>query len=365
VDRSGSMLGTRIDTAKEALVYFLKSLPEDSYFNVVSFGSDFSSIFPTPQRYEDATLESVLKIIDTFDADMGGTEIFEAMNKTLSLPLIKGEGGYTYERKIFLLTDGAVSSPNKIVDLVRKNSKDIRVYTVGIGNGCSEYLIQQVAKAGNGRSEMIKDEEGIVEKVIYLLQHSISDSYTDFQVQNLDNNNLANVLHRNPETGGVTQDDYLRFYIDLGPNFAKNGPSKLLLTCLDPQKNKMEYPIIFDPKNLIINSAFHRLAYHGLIQEKILDSSDPWNAKSKSEVSKENLIEMAMKYGIMTQLTSFLVVVKENKELPPERAKFLQIPNLYPSDYGCYLVFVKTLTGKKNNLLFFQFQKYKNIVFMH
>ena len=45
IDCSGSMMGDRISLAKEALVFFIQSLPSNSYFNIYQFGSNFSKFF--------------------------------------------------------------------------------------------------------------------------------------------------------------------------------------------------------------------------------------------------------------------------------------------------------------------------------
>ena len=56
IDRSGSMSGKPIRLAKEALLYFLKSLPEDSYFNIVSFGSYHQFMFENSQKISQDTI---------------------------------------------------------------------------------------------------------------------------------------------------------------------------------------------------------------------------------------------------------------------------------------------------------------------
>ena len=62
VDRSGSMSGPCIQLTKQALALFVKSLPADSRFDIISFGFEYKAMSGTPEgyMYEEETVESVL-----------------------------------------------------------------------------------------------------------------------------------------------------------------------------------------------------------------------------------------------------------------------------------------------------------------
>lgn len=50
IDRSGSMDGSRIQITRATLTNLLDQLPEDSYFNIISFGSSYKMMFNGSQR---------------------------------------------------------------------------------------------------------------------------------------------------------------------------------------------------------------------------------------------------------------------------------------------------------------------------
>lgn len=135
LDRSGSMSGNRIQMAKEALTIFLKSLPPQCFFNIISFGSRHENMFSKSQPATDEIIQETLEKISRFGADMGGTNLDGAIDFTYQAEML----GHS-PKLVFLLTDGDVGNPDSIISIARKNSKRCRTFTIGIGNGASPYL---------------------------------------------------------------------------------------------------------------------------------------------------------------------------------------------------------------------------------
>lgn len=179
LDRSGSMRGDRITTAKLAVEYFIKSLPENSLFNIVSFGTAFNKLFPDSQAYSTDTVEYALKAVKSFNADMSSTNIFSPLEDVLKTPTKS-----SFPRYVYLITDGQVANVDSIVDLVEQNHRCTRVSTIGIGSGVSRQLIDEVAGAGKGTSILILDSsqinQGILNSLEKSLQPTLSDIYIDW-----------------------------------------------------------------------------------------------------------------------------------------------------------------------------------------
>lgn len=163
LDRSYSMTGDPIATAKEALKLFIRSIPSGSYFNVYSFGSTFEQIFEATTGYDQVSLDYAIDHINFFGADLGGTEIFDPLHSIFAS--IDEERGL--DKHVYLITDGQVFNPEDVIQLIKNNNQDFTVHTFGIGNGVSTTLIVECAKAGRGKHYFVDDKaQGLQSKVI-------------------------------------------------------------------------------------------------------------------------------------------------------------------------------------------------------
>ncbi|KAI4089734.1 MAG: hypothetical protein LQ344_005195 [Seirophora lacunosa] len=179
-DRSGSM-NTNIPMLVASLKVFLKSLPVGVRFNICSFGSQHSFLWPKSKPYSRETLNEALDHLETFGADYGGTETFAALKATI-------ENRYTdIPCEVMLLTDGDIWSQEELFrylnDEVKKSKSSLRVFALGIGDGVSHALIEGVARAGNGFAQTLNHNEKLDSKVIRMLKGGLSPHTTDYSLE--------------------------------------------------------------------------------------------------------------------------------------------------------------------------------------
>ena len=140
VDRSGSMRGDFIKSARETLILFLKSLPEGCSFNIIGFGSRFEQLFPQSVPYSEETLDKATQLAERMDANLGGTELLSPLESIFRQKPLSG-----LPRQVFVLTDGAVSNTHACIQKVKQNDHNARfVYTTLFLKLLSECFLSQV-----------------------------------------------------------------------------------------------------------------------------------------------------------------------------------------------------------------------------
>lgn len=180
-DRSGSMEGSRIALARQALQIFLKSLPVGAMFNICSFGSNYSFLWPRSVAYSQKTLDEAVEHVRTLQANYGGTEMLEPLKATIQqryndIPL-----------EVMLLTDGAIYYQDVLFAYLNEQVQDtkapIRVYSLGVGSGVSHALIEGIARAGNGFSQTVGEGEKMDSKVVRMLKGALSPHVDDYTLE--------------------------------------------------------------------------------------------------------------------------------------------------------------------------------------
>src|SRR6266566_8473067 len=161
LDCSGSMQGDSIAQAQRALALCVRALATHDSFNIVCFGSHFTSLWPAPRPYNQASLEEATQYIQQVRADLGGTEILAPLQHLLQMAPDPER-----PRQVLILTDGEVGNEADVIDLCGRYATTARVFAFGIGAGVSEHLVRGVARASHGAAAFIYPGERVEPKVL-------------------------------------------------------------------------------------------------------------------------------------------------------------------------------------------------------
>ncbi|KAF2679405.1 VIT-domain-containing protein [Lentithecium fluviatile CBS 122367] len=237
-DRSGSMDG-HIPTLVSALKVFLKSIPVGCTFNICSFGSRYSFLWPKSQVYGQDTLNEAIKHVEKFGSNFGGTETLQAVKaccetRHKELPT-----------ELMLLTDGDIWSQQQMFDYISEETKsgDVRVFPIGIGSGVSSALIEGVARAGRGFAQMVADNEKLDSKIVRMLKGALTPHIKDYRLE---------VKYEDESVESVA--DSLRVNLNITDDHEKKQDSvapadSKPISLYDPNA-KEEHPKADDPKDI-------------------------------------------------------------------------------------------------------------------
>ena len=318
IDRSGSMQGTSIAEARNALQLALRSLRPGCFFNVVGFGSTFESLFPESRPYDEQSLAEATKHVQALDADLGGTEILPALEHVL-------EPRPGLPRQLFVLTDGEVSNTDAVIALARKHAGHTRVFTFGIGAGASHHLVKGLARAGEGEAEMIAPGERVEGKVMRQLSRALAPALTDVTV---DWGGLA-VTQAPHEVPPVFAEGRVLLFARL----EKSAPATVTLKATGPD-GPVSFSLPLDPavasEGTLVATLWARRMIRDLEEGRspIHPRRGSQQARAlglKDEAVKAEIVRLGTTFGLASRHTSYVAVEERDKPTEGE-AQLRKVP---------------------------------------
>jgi Ca-activated chloride channel homolog len=328
VDRSGSMQGSSIAEARNALQLCLRSLSPGTPFNIVGFGSSYKALFPESRPYNDASLAEASRHVSDLDADMGGTELLPALTFVLDRAPQPGR-----TRQLFILTDGQVSNTEEVIALARKNSVHTRVFTFGVGAGASHHLVRGLARAGEGAAEFIAPRERIEGKVLRQLRKALAPAVRDATID-WEGLGATQAPHHVPpvfEGGRVVVYGLLE------------NPRKATVTLTGKLSSgeAVSFPIVVDPAPAQEDSLVATLWARSTIRD-LEEGMSPLHdrmgslqerGRSKEDRVKKEIVRLAVAYGLTSRETSYVAI--EQRETPVEgEAVLRKVPIVLTRGWG-------------------------------
>lgn len=153
LDVSGSMCGYPIDTAKTVIRDLVSQLREEDCFNLILFSDE---AIPLSSQSLPATTENVKKAMALIDKQegSGGTELASAIKGAIAL-----SSQEDISHNVVVITDGYVSGEREIFEMINENLGTISFFPFGIGSSVNRYLIEGIAKAGQGEAFVVTDSQ--------------------------------------------------------------------------------------------------------------------------------------------------------------------------------------------------------------
>lgn len=323
LDTSGSMAGKKIEQAKKALRFCVENLNPDDRFEIVRFSTDVEPLFG---RLVDATRahrDHAADFLETLRA-IGGTAIHDALLRALALRPETASADAPDQRPfvIIFLTDGRptvgeTDEARIVANVTRANPGRTRIFCFGIGTDVNTHLLDKITEATRAASQYVLPDEDLEVKVSAFFSKIRDPVLADPTLQVSGDVRLTK-LYPAP-LPDVFRGDQLA----LAGRYGGHGDATLKLqgTVRGARPTftwKLHFPRRAEEHDFIPRLWATRRIGH-LLDKIRLHGENP---ELKDEVT-----ELARKYGFVTPYTAYLIVEDEDRRRVPLTMQTL--PQLY------------------------------------
>ena len=295
LDTSGSMLGEKIEQARNALVFCLNTLNEGDKFNLVDFNTSINSYRNELIDVSSVNVKEAVNYVKELKAS-GGTDIDGALAKGLS----QMEQNDNLNIIIFLTdglpTVGETSISNIIKNVKNTNQIGTKIFAFGVGYNVNTDLLDKMALNNNGDADYVEPDESVEIKVGNFFAKVSNPVLTDVEL-------ISSPIRINDIYPAKIPDIFKGTQLFVLGRYEKHGESEIRLTGeAAGEMKEFIYDVNFPEYNIDHDYlariwAARKIGY--LLEEIRLNGV-------QDELVDE-IVRLSKKYGIVTPYTSYLV----------------------------------------------------------
>eukprot|EP00105_Crassostrea_gigas_P036125 XP_019920273.1 PREDICTED: poly [ADP-ribose] polymerase 4 [Crassostrea gigas] len=305
IDSSNSMKDSSHRDAKKAALLVLHLMDPTWRFNVVSFGTAFTELFPSSQPANKFNVQTAKQHIQKLQANQGNTELYRPLH---SYYLLKPESS---TRNIFLFSDGYINNDEDTLAKISQNTQHTRVFTMGISSVANRHLLKAIARVGAGSHEFYdsKFKSKWEDKVRSQLQKAAQPVLTSVSVD---------WRHDDQHPAPIQAPQQITALFSGSRQVVYGFVDNCYMATLKAKIGGQEISTVVSTSDLSVTKGkmLHRLTAKGVIRdwEDGVLSPDRTSHEVKKMNLKQYVIELSKRYSIVTSLTSFVAIEKREKD---------------------------------------------------
>jgi len=313
IDKSGSMWGEPLDTAKAVIVQALHKMGPDDTFQLIAFDSTTESMSPASLANTPANIAAAERWMASLQGG-GGTEMLSGIRAALDQP-------YDHKRlrMVVFCTDGFIGNEKEIIDYIGTMRGQSRVFGFGIGSSVNRYLIEGVARAGRGAAEIVRQGEPANEAVTQLYKRLDRPVLTDVALRFSGVDVTAMEPERLPDLFAGQPLVVVGKYRGQGSPHGTVEVSGLLGE--KPYVRTIPLTLSQQPGDAVLGTLWARRRI-----ETLTDATESGAAADQ----QAQIVDLALKFKLITAYTSFVAVEKELKVDTHTPLAEMLVPNELP-----------------------------------